>query len=189
MWDAAFEPGKPNIVATCGGRYLCVINVNSGELLLRYTHMNEMEIFYSLAWSRLEWGNILASGSNLGEIRLYDLSRGVSFHAWTNQKGEAINAVAFQDDEPKHLFTASSDSSVTLWNIGNPAPPLFEDINFTNILRVQCPGECIDIYSMAYVKHSKWILVGSTDGLFGRQISNSRERAKSTTGGLMTEFK
>ena len=106
VWDVAFEPGKPDVVATCGGKFICVFNVDSGELLLRYQHTQE-QYFYALSWSTLDLGNILASGSSKGEIRLFHLNRELSFHNWNYKKSVAINSVIFHSEEPSWLFTAS----------------------------------------------------------------------------------
>ena len=52
-------------VATCGGNSICIIDVNSGTVLMKYKHKDIKENFYTLAWTTLtlddEKTNILAS--------------------------------------------------------------------------------------------------------------------------------
>ena len=87
--------------------------MESGELLLRYQHTQEQN-FYALSWSTLDLGNILASGSDTGEIRLFDLNRELSFHNWTYKKAVPINSVIFHSREPSWLFTASEVITITI---------------------------------------------------------------------------
>ena len=112
VWDVVFEPGKPEVVATCGGRFICVFHLKTGELMLKYEHKEEQD-FYSLAWTCLDRGNVLASGSNNGEIRLFDLDRKVSFYSWTYKKSAAINAVQFHSEEASWLFSASNVGKIS----------------------------------------------------------------------------
>ena len=171
MWDVAFEPDKSDVVATCGGRYLCVINVESGDLMLKYAHKNKNQEFYCLSWSQLSFGNILVTGSSLGEIRFYDPNHQVSFYSWKYKKGIAINSVKFHDENPKLLFTASKDCVVNLWDIGDPEPgDYFDRAKMTNLKRFQSHRQLQDIYSLAFVKESSWILIGTAEGLFGGHI-------------------
>ena len=54
--QVVFEP-DPNdaakttsLVATCGGNSICIIDVNSGTVLMKYKHKDIKENFYTLAW-------------------------------------------------------------------------------------------------------------------------------------------
>jgi len=183
IWDVEFEPGNPEVVATCGGRYLCVINIETGDLLLKYCHKMKSQDFFTLAWSEMNFGNILATGSNLGEIRLYHLAKEVSFYHWIYKKGVAINAAKFHHHIPNLLFTASSDSVVILWNIGSPVPPSYNGANHEQLLSLQASG---DFYSMAWVPDSQWILVGAKDGLFGWNIKVETAKDRCSGSELFT---
>ena len=76
-----FEPDPSDatkttsLVATCGGNSICIIDVNSGTVLMKYKHKDIKENFYTLAWTTLKLGddntNILASGGIRGEIRMF----------------------------------------------------------------------------------------------------------------------
>ena len=70
------DPAKTtSLVATCGGNSICIIDVNSGTVLMKYKHKDIKENFYTLAWTTLKLGdektNVLASGGIRGEIRMF----------------------------------------------------------------------------------------------------------------------
>ena len=70
-------------MATCGGNSICIIDVNSGTVLMKYKHKDIKENFYTLAWTTLKLGdentNILASGGIRGEIRMFHPASKVRF--------------------------------------------------------------------------------------------------------------
>lgn len=81
VWDVVFEPDPndpsktTNVVATCGGNSICIVDVISGLPKMKYKHSDSKENFFTLAWSALTFdddkSNILASGGIKGEIRLF----------------------------------------------------------------------------------------------------------------------
>ena len=73
---------------------------------MKYEHNEDVDL-YTLSWSTKDFGNILASGSNTGEIRLFDMEREVSFHNWIYKKKIPINAAQFHSEESSWLMTAS----------------------------------------------------------------------------------
>ena len=56
IWEVVFEPDPQDPakttshVATCGGNSICIIDVNSGTVLMKYKHKDIKENFYTLAW-------------------------------------------------------------------------------------------------------------------------------------------
>ena len=58
----------------------------------------------------MDFGNILASGSNTGEIRLFHMDREVSFYSWVYKKGVSINSAQFHSEQSSWLLTASQVS-------------------------------------------------------------------------------
>ena len=84
------------------------------DLLLKYEHSEDVDL-YTLSWATKDSGNLLASGSNTGEIRLYDMEREVSFYHWIYKKTIAINAAQFHSEESSWLLTASKVNNQT-WN-------------------------------------------------------------------------
>ena len=93
IWGVVFEPDlennnkTTNLVATCGGNIVCVIDVISGCVMMKYKHKDVKECFYTLAWSTLtidgDKSNILVSGGVKGEIRVYHPSNKVCYYSWT----------------------------------------------------------------------------------------------------------
>ena len=181
------------------------------DLLLKYEHREEVDLF-TLSWSTKEFGNILASGSNTGEIRLYDMEREVSFYSWIYKKGIAINAAHFHSEESSWLITASKvtskgfvppslylkcslpqDGMICLWDIGTPSPPKYKEARHRMLLRVEHEGSNKDIYSMAWVPGagSGWVLVGSMDGVSGWRISSRKvkEEIFPHSGPVRVEFR
>ena len=73
---------------------------------MKYEHSEEVDL-YTLSWSAKDFGNILASGSNTGEIRLFDMDREVAFYDWIYKKNVPINAAQFHSEQSNWLFTAS----------------------------------------------------------------------------------
>ena len=54
------DPSKTtSLVATCGGNSICIIDVNSGTVLMKYKHKDIKENFYTLAWLVLSIYNYL----------------------------------------------------------------------------------------------------------------------------------
>jgi len=176
IWDVVFEPGQDDVFATCGGRYVCVFSVSTGQLLMKYTHKQEKHEMYSLSWTVLGCGNILASGSSCGEIRLYHPAREVSFYDWTYKKGVSVSAVQFHTTEPSWLFSASSDSVVLLWNIGQPDPPSYTKGKHVQLLKMI--ADMGDMYSMIWVEDMQWVMVGAMQGIVGWKISADKIKEK-----------
>ena len=127
-------------VATCGGNSICIIDVNSGTVLMKYKHKNIKENFYTLAWTTLtlddEKTNILASGGIRGEIRMFHPQNKVKtgflenqlflvltvvcqvcFHEWrpVDKKNTAVNSLVFHTSQVAtlHLCTLHLCSSAS----------------------------------------------------------------------------
>ena len=93
VWDIAFEPDKTdpqkttNIIATCGGNSICLIDVLSGEVLMKYSHKEKGENFYTIAWTLLPHvkggkKSMLVSGSKKGEISMFYPDEKDCFYVW-----------------------------------------------------------------------------------------------------------
>ena len=84
IWEVVFEPDPKDPskttskVATCGGNSICIIDVISGTVLMKYKHKELKENFYTLAWTTIDMGegntNILVSGGIRGEFKSYFLA-------------------------------------------------------------------------------------------------------------------
>jgi len=148
IWEVVFEPDPKDSsrtlshVATCGGNSICIIDVNSGTVLMKYKHKDIRENFYTLAWSTLELGgektNILASGGIKGEIRMFHPSSKVCFHEWkpSDKKNIAVNSLVFHSSEPTWLFCGTNDGHVSLFDIGTPTLPTYDGVNPQQLLKL-----------------------------------------------------
>ena len=168
IWDVVFEPGNSDVIATCGGRFLCVFRVSTGELILKYTHKEVKHEFFTLSWTRIEDHMYLASGSSTGELRLYHPANQVSFHHWSLGSDVAVYAVEFLPKVTNWIFVATNDSEVGLWDIGVPKPPYYSGCNPCQIMRVIADKG--DIYSLAWIQKSKWLFIGTEEGLVGWHV-------------------
>jgi hypothetical protein len=67
-------------------------------------------MFFTLAWSTLELGseksNILVSGGNLGEIRMFHLKDKVCYYAFRPDKKKSVkvSTLTFHSERPTWLF-------------------------------------------------------------------------------------
>ena len=179
VWDVVFEPDNKDVLATCGGRYLCVFSVSTGELLMKYTHKDSSHELYTLSWTVLDCGNVLASGSACGEVRLYHPAREVAFYFWTQKKGVAVNAVKFHSSQPSWLFTATNESVVSMWDIGDPYPPDYSKARHVQLIKMVADRG--DVYSMTWVGEKQWVIVGTMKGLVGLKIKEKEVKANKFT--------
>ena len=129
--DAQDNAKTTSHVATCGGNSICIIDVNSGTVLMKYKHKDIKENFYTLAWTTLtlddEKTNILASGGIRGEIRMFHPQNKVKtgflenqlflvltvvcqvcFHEWrpVDKKNTAVNSLVFHNSQVATLHPA-----------------------------------------------------------------------------------
>jgi len=177
IWDVAFEPGRPDRVATCGGPFLCIIDLKSGELLKKYSHKNQSHEFFCMAWTTISNNNFVALGSSCGEVRLIHPRKLVAFDAWTPKKRQSVNALKFQEKEPGWLFIASScdgNGVVSLWDIHSPTPPEFSNSRQTFLMEISV-DDCT-LYCMSWVEETGWLLVGGDEGLLGWRVREEKVR-------------
>ena len=151
---------------------MCVFSVSTGDLLMKYTHNELDHEMYSLSWTVHGCGNLLATGSASGEVRLYHPAGHVAFYSWTHKKGVAVNAVEFHSSQPSWLFTATNNSVVTLWDIGDFNPPTYSKCKHVQLLKMA--ADTGDIYSLAWVDDEQWVMVGTMQGLVGWKIRQSK---------------
>jgi len=196
IWDVVFEPSSDGVgtttkVATCGGRFLCVFDVTDGSLLMKYRHKKTEENLYTLAWTKIESHNILASGSASGELRLYHLENKVSFYDWKEFSHSPVNAIRWHHTIPEWLMVASSSSNdchVTVWNVGAVTPPTYHTTKNTRILKIDINKT--SIYTMEWVSASHWLLLGTDGGLVGWSFDKlTRDSAREMKNRPPVEFK
>ncbi|KAK2117283.1 Leucine-rich repeats and WD repeat domain-containing protein 1 [Saguinus oedipus] len=131
LWACAFEPAfeegtTSQTVATCGGEAVCVIDCQTGIVLHKYKASGEE--FFSVAWTALmvvtqaghkkRW-NVLAAAGLRGLVRLLHVRAGFCCGVIRAHK-KAIATLCFSPTHETHLFTASYDKRIILWDIGMP---------------------------------------------------------------------
>ncbi|XP_055418364.1 leucine-rich repeat and WD repeat-containing protein 1 isoform X1 [Bubalus kerabau] len=134
LWACAFEPAwdegqagaASQTVATCGGEAVCVIDCQTGIVLHKYKVPGEE--FFSVAWTALtvvtqtghkkRW-NVLAAAGLRGLVRLLHVQAGFCCGLIRGHK-RAIATLCFSPTHETHLFTASYDKRIILWDIGTP---------------------------------------------------------------------
>ncbi|XP_045141674.1 leucine-rich repeat and WD repeat-containing protein 1 [Echinops telfairi] len=170
LWACAFEPAwdegtsrdTSQTVATCGGEAVCVIDCQTGIVLHKYKVPGEE--FFSVAWTALtavtqlghkkRW-NVLAAAGLRGLVRLLDVRAGFCCGVIRAHK-KAIATLCFSPTHETHLFTASYDKRIILWDIGIPTDD-FEfqasqllTLDSTSIPLRLCPvASCPDTYLLA----------------------------------------
>ncbi|XP_070340498.1 leucine-rich repeat and WD repeat-containing protein 1 isoform X7 [Equus asinus] len=170
LWACAFEPAweeghvgaTSQTVATCGGEAVCVIDCQTGIVLHKYKAPGEE--FFSVAWTALmvvtqaghkkRW-SVLAAAGLRGLVRLLHVRAGFCCGVIRAHK-KAIATLCFSPTHETHLFTASYDKRIILWDIGVPnhdyefqASQLLT-LDTTSIPLRLCPvASCPDAYLLA----------------------------------------
>nr|XP_055195747.1 leucine-rich repeat and WD repeat-containing protein 1 isoform X2 [Nyctereutes procyonoides] len=170
LWACAFEPAweegqagaTSQTVATCGGEAVCVIDCQTGIVLHKYKAPGEE--FFSVAWTALtvvtqaghkkRW-SVLAAAGLRGLVRLLHVRAGFCCGVIRAHK-KAIATLCFSPTHETHLFTASYDKRIILWDLGVPnhnyefqASQLLT-LDTTSIPLRLCPvASCPDTYLLA----------------------------------------
>jgi len=199
IWEVVFEPDPKDQskttsrVATCGGNSICIVDVNTGTVLMKYKHKELKENFYTLAWTTLQFGeiaessnsssgksnslksNILVSGGIRGEIRMFHPENKVCFHEWrpVEKKGIAVNSLIFHSEQATWLFCGTSDGVVSLWDIGQQISlPSYDGVNPQQLLKLF--PDYGDVYNIAWSGANRWLLAGTAAGLVGWNIDDEK---------------
>ncbi|NXD72051.1 LRWD1 protein, partial [Eolophus roseicapillus] len=138
LWSCVFEPlldsgarkdpivNSSRTVATCGGESVCLIDCETGTVLKKYKVAAEE--FFSVAWttltmvisnSRKKSHNILAAAGRRGIVKLIHVAADFCYGEIKAHK-KPIATVCFSPTRETHLFTASYDKRIALWDIGIP---------------------------------------------------------------------
>ncbi|NWR12429.1 LRWD1 protein, partial [Paradoxornis webbianus] len=138
LWSCVFEPvldsgarkdpivSSSRTVATCGGESVCLIDCETGTVLKKYKVATEE--FFSVAWttltmvisdSRKKALNVLAAAGRRGIVKLIHVAADFCYGEIKAHK-KPIATVCFSPTQETHLFTASYDKRIALWDIGIP---------------------------------------------------------------------
>ncbi|XP_074045565.1 leucine-rich repeat and WD repeat-containing protein 1 isoform X2 [Macrotis lagotis] len=191
LWACAFEPsweegtglprGASQTVATCGGEAVCVIDCQTGLVLHRYKVPGEE--FFTVAWTSLtlvtqdgqkKRSSVLAAAGRRGIVSLIHVRAGFCYGDIRAHR-KPIAMACFSPSQETHLFTASYNKRIILWDIGlpdynyhfRPSQLLMLDASATP-LRL-CPvTSCPDHY----------LLAGCEDGCFAWDIRLDESRKR-----------
>lgn len=175
VWRCAFEPSingaSSQILATCGGQNVCLIDCQTGKVMKRYKDNSKEEDFYALAWSTIPYRlenkedrtNILAVAGNNGYIKLIHPSQFVMY-ATMEGHHDYISCLLFHPTEPTYLFSGSKDRKIIMWDVGVPD---FTDYttSYKKLLTLNTPHT--DALNLIYNPQCKMLVAGCEKSCYG----------------------
>ncbi|NXI74000.1 LRWD1 protein, partial [Anseranas semipalmata] len=191
LWSCVFEPlldcgarkdpivSSSRTVATCGGESVCLIDCETGMVLKKYKVATEE--FFSVAWttlpmvisdSRKKSHNILAAAGRRGIVKLIHVAADFCYGEIKAHK-KPIATVCFSPTRETHLFTASYDKRIALWDIGIPDC----DYNFkaSQLLVLECFSVPLRI-ALVPTCPEQYLLAGCEEGCFTWNIKLEKEQ-------------
>jgi WD40 repeat protein len=105
-----------NIVALCGADTVELIDVAQGRVVKKYSHMEQKEEFFCLAWTTLtsldSWSqeksyNILAAAGKLGTIKLFNPTQSECYR-YLFGHSKQISRLAFSKSKRRWLLSKCS---------------------------------------------------------------------------------
>ncbi|NXG02223.1 LRWD1 protein, partial [Sakesphorus luctuosus] len=185
LWSCVFEPvldsgarkdpivSSSKTVATCGGESVCLIDCETGTVLKKYKVATEE--FFSVAWttltmvisdSRKKAHNILAAAGRRGIVKLIHVAADFCYGEIKAHK-KPIATVCFSPTQETHLFTASYDKRIALWDIGIPDC----DYNFKASQLLVLEAVSIPLrLALVPTCPEQYLLAGCEDGCFAWNI-------------------
>ncbi|XP_029652861.1 leucine-rich repeat and WD repeat-containing protein 1-like [Octopus sinensis] len=188
VWMCRFEPrlkdparsGRSGqLIASCGGKIICLVDSGSGRVMMRYKDSDKDENFYAMAWTTLEIAgdknrdpqltNILAVAGEGRRIKLLHPSQLVIYANITGHK-KCITCLLFHPSRATWLFSGSDDCRIILWDIGVPSFPDYSTKHLQLIV-LESPA---NVVNMVYSRATSLLLAGTEDGCFGWKFKDSR---------------
>uniref|UniRef100_A0A8D0BW18 Leucine-rich repeat and WD repeat-containing protein 1 n=1 Tax=Salvator merianae TaxID=96440 RepID=A0A8D0BW18_SALMN len=138
LWACVFEPpldcgtrkdpvvSSSRTAATCGGDSVCLVDCETGIILKKYKVAGEE--FFTVAWTTLTMAtsdgrkkrhNILAAAGRRGIVKLIHVTADYCYGEIKAHK-KPIATACFSPACETHLFTASYDKKICMWDIGVP---------------------------------------------------------------------
>ncbi|XP_059144712.1 leucine-rich repeat and WD repeat-containing protein 1-like [Physella acuta] len=175
IWKCAFEPSlenpdeTTNLLATCGGKTVCIIDVNTQQVLKRFQDTDKYENFYTLAWTSIELAgkkkvNILAVAGEGAAIKLIYPSQLLMYATIRGHK-KYISCLLFHPTLTRLLFSGSRDGFVYLWDIGIPdkAP----SASYVPLLKISLQDSFGDALNLIFCERSQLLIAGAERGCVG----------------------
>ncbi|KFV65737.1 Leucine-rich repeat and WD repeat-containing protein 1, partial [Dryobates pubescens] len=202
LWSGVFEPlldsgakkdpvvSSSRTVATCGGESVCLIDCETGMVLKKYKVAAEE--FFSVAWTTLTMANsdsrrrshnILAAAGRRGIVKLIHVASDFCYGEIKAHK-KPIATVCFSPTQATHLFTASYDKRIALWDIGIPD----SDYNFkaSQLLVLEALSIPLRI-ALVPTRPEQYLLAGCESGCCAWNIKLEKDK-KSRTFEAIFEF-
>ncbi|XP_066490840.1 leucine-rich repeat and WD repeat-containing protein 1 [Tiliqua scincoides] len=138
LWACVFEPpldcgtrkdpvvSSSRTAATCGGDSVCLVDCETGIVLKKYKVAGEE--FFTVTWTTLTMvtsdgrkkkHNILAAAGRRGIVKLIHVTADYCYGEIKAHK-KPIATACFSPSCETHLFTASYDKKICMWDIGVP---------------------------------------------------------------------
>lgn len=175
IWKCAFEPSieepgeTTSVLATCGGKTVCLIDVNAERVLKRFNDTDKNENFYTLAWTTIEISagrkvNILAVAGEGAAIKLIYPSQLLMYAAIRGHK-KYISCLMFHPSSTRLLFSGSRDGYVFLWDISIPdrAP----HNNYAPLLKISVQDSVGDALNLVFSDGNQMLIAGAERGCVG----------------------
>ncbi|XP_071448439.1 leucine-rich repeat and WD repeat-containing protein 1-like [Hetaerina americana] len=185
VWQCAFEPDmnspghNTNLVATCGGNSVCLIDAVTGGVVKKFYSEQSSVLLFSLAWTTMHPGggrrcNILAVGGSKCYLQLILPSKSCSLLSSTtflnsigfNKMKDHISCMGFHPSRRNVLFCGGSSGFIAALDIAqchpwsdSPEPKLPQ-----LLLSVFTHSE---VFSLSFSKNANILLSGCNSGLFG----------------------
>ena len=81
----------------------------------------------------------------------------------------------------------TSDGMITLWDIGQPTLPSYDNVNPTKLLKLF--PDYGDVYNIAWTGSNRWLLAGTAAGLVGYHIEDAEvEKTEGEYAPRMVDF-
>ncbi|CAM0139582.1 hypothetical protein VKS41_004600 [Umbelopsis sp. WA50703] len=172
IWAAEFEPAidnaSSNIVALCGADTVELIDVAQGRVVKKYSHMEQKEEFFCLAWTTLtsldSWSqeksyNILAAAGKLGTIKLFNPTQSECYR-YLFGHSKQISRLAFSKSKRRWLLSASTDLTIRLWDIGSAESKIDSSVCLAKF----SPGHTSVPTALCISNDMRWLMAGCDDG-------------------------
>ncbi|KAK3084445.1 hypothetical protein FSP39_013679 [Pinctada imbricata] len=185
VWKCAMEPDvnnpgqTTNMLVTCGGQTVCLIDCKTGKVMKRYKDLNKNECFYTLAWTTLsvevsdkeENTNILAVAGQTGEVKLLHPSQFVMYATLDGHRNY-VSGLTFHPEQPTLLFSGSRDGKVIMWDIGVPNLKDYS-VEYRKLQVLQTPGT--DALNLSINSASQTLLAACEDSCYGWKLNNLKK--------------
>ncbi|XP_005110148.1 leucine-rich repeat and WD repeat-containing protein 1 [Aplysia californica] len=181
IWKCAFEPSlenpneTTNLLATCGGKTVCIIDVNTEQVLKRFRDIDKNENFYTLAWTTIEASskkkvNILAVAGEGATIKLIYPNQ-LLMYALIRGHKKYISCLTFHPTETRLLFSGSRDGFVYLWDIG--IPDNSPSSNYSPLLKISLQDTVGDALNLEFCENTCLLIAGAERGCVGWIVSDA----------------